>query len=233
MRLSRIRKVMGIAARPGLWPALAQGVAATVDHDAVLRDQRFATILDVGANKGQFAAYALWRWPQARLVCFEPLPGPRARLAAVTRGAAEIQACALGTADADALIHVASRADSSSMLPLGDRQKSLFDMDEVGTLRVPVRRLDACVSPGLARPALLKIDVQGYELEVLKGATGVLPEIDAVYVEVSYEELYVQQALAADVIGFLDAAGFSASRFLSGVKTDETVVQQDILFTRR
>ncbi|MEA3643975.1 MAG: FkbM family methyltransferase, partial [Lamprobacter sp.] len=47
-----------------------------------------------------------------------------------------------------------------------------------------------CLRLPLARPSLLKIDVQGFELEVLKGATGLLPEIDVVYVEASDVELY-------------------------------------------
>jgi FkbM family methyltransferase len=118
--------------------------------------------------------------PAARLVCFEPLPGPRAKLLRVTRGQAEIHDCALGAAPGEGRMHLATRTDSSSLLALGARQKATYGMEESGELRVPIKRLDACLPTPLPRPVLLKIDVQGFELEVLKGATGLLPQIDAV-----------------------------------------------------
>jgi hypothetical protein len=101
-------------------------------------------------------------------------------------------------------MHLATRTDSSSLLALGARQKAIFGMEESGALQVPIKRLDACLSSPLPRPVLLKIDVQGFELEVLKGATDLLPEIDAVYVEASYIELYEGQALHHEIERFLE-----------------------------
>ena len=99
----------------------------------------FATVIDVGANKGQFAAYARTRWPNARLICFEPLPGPRAKLARVTRGHAEFHDCALGSAPGQGQMHLASRTDSSSLLALGASQKAIYGMEESGALQVPIK----------------------------------------------------------------------------------------------
>ncbi|WPL19377.1 methyltransferase, FkbM family [Thiorhodovibrio winogradskyi] len=150
----RLRKYLKLLQCPACWPALLQGVAATLEHDSALGRERFAAVIDVGANKGQFATYARLRWPRARLICFEPLPEPRATLARVTRGRAEIQACALGAAPGEGELHLATRADYSSLLALGERQKTLFGMDEAGVLRVPIQRLDACISAPLARGRL-------------------------------------------------------------------------------
>jgi len=228
----RLRKYVRLLQTPACWPALVYGVAATLDHEAALGGERFATVIDVGANKGQFATFARWRWPEARLVCFEPLPGPRATLRRVMGGRAEILECALGAAAGDGRMHLASRADSSSLLALGGRQKAIFGMEESGELEVPVRRLDVCLAGPLARPSLLKIDVQGYELEVLKGATGLLSWVDAVYVEVSYVELYEGQALHEEVERFLIDAGFRLDgRFNLHVHRGE-LVQADVLFRR-
>ncbi|MEA3641086.1 MAG: FkbM family methyltransferase [Lamprobacter sp.] len=226
----RLRKYLKLLQRPACWPALLQGVAATLEHDSALGREHFATVIDVGANKGQFATYARLRWPQARLICFEPLPAPRAKLARATRGQAEIQACALGAAPGEGELHLASRADSSSLLALGERQKTLFGMNETGVLRVPIQRLDACIRPPLARPSLLKIDVQGFELEVLKGATGLLPEIDVVYVEASDVELYQGQALHAEIERFLTAAGFRVKGCFNEQFDQGQRVQADWLF---
>ncbi|WP_201068223.1 MULTISPECIES: endonuclease/exonuclease/phosphatase family protein [Thiorhodovibrio] len=51
---------------PACWAALRHGEAATLEHDAALGRERFATVIDVGANKGQFAVYTRLRWPRAR-----------------------------------------------------------------------------------------------------------------------------------------------------------------------
>jgi len=94
------------------------GVTATLDHDTALGRDSFATVIDVGANKGQFAVYARIRWPNARLICFEPLPNPRAKLVRVTSGHAEIHDCALGAEPGEGRMHLATRTDSSSLLAL-------------------------------------------------------------------------------------------------------------------
>ena len=57
-------------------------------------------------------------------------------------------------------------------------------------------------------PALLKIDVQGYELEVLKGCADLLASFKYVLIEGSYVELYEGQALKDEIIQYLDLAGF-------------------------
>ena len=229
----RLRKYAKLLQTPGCWPALLHGVAATLDHDTALGRDSFATVIDVGANKGQFAVYARSRWPKARLICFEPLPEPRAKLVRVTRGKAEIHDGALGAAPGEGRMHLATRTDSSSLLALGARQKAIYGMEESGALHVPIKRLDACLATPLPQPVLLKIDVQGFELEVLKGATGLLPQIDAAYVEVSYVELYEGQALHEEIERFLIDAGFSLDgRFNTHVHQGEPV-QADLLFRRR
>lgn len=229
--MNRLQKCLSALARPGFWPALARGVVPGLEHGPAFERHVFSTVIDVGANKGQFAVFARRRWPLARLICFEPLPGPRARLNAVTGGRAEIHACALGEAEGEAMMHVASRVDSSSLLPLGDRQKRLFSMDEIGQVTVPVRRLDAMIAPeDLDRPALLKIDVQGLEYETLKGAVGLLNYVDAVYVETSFVELYAGQKMAGDVAALLESARFTETgRFNVCVEGGQDV-QADLLF---
>ncbi|MFX8747328.1 FkbM family methyltransferase, partial [Acinetobacter baumannii] len=85
----------------------------------------------------------------------------------------------------------------------------------------------------LATPALLKIDVQGGELDVLKGAESLLSSFAAIYVECSYVSLYEGQALASDVIAFLAERGF----LIAGVFNQHEhwrigPVQADFLFVR-
>jgi hypothetical protein len=117
-------------------------------------------------------------------------------------------------------------------LALGARQKSIFGMDEAGVIRVPIRRLDACVLAPLQLPSLLKIDVQGFELEVLKGATVLLPELDAVYVEASDVALYEGQALNAEIERFLVDSGFRVDGHFNAQFHQGQRIQADWLFRR-
>jgi FkbM family methyltransferase len=233
--MASLAKLMAAATTPRTWGAFSKGVLATMDHRAALGRFQFGSVIDIGANKGQFAAFAMATWPQAKLFCFEPLPEPRAKLAAVTAGRAQVFDCALGEEEGVAVMHVASRADSSSLLPLGERQKTMFQMNEASALNVPVRRLDRVVNANmLSGPTLIKIDVQGFERDVLRGAKGLFPAIAAIYVELSFVELYDNQALAGEIADFLTAEKFS----LAGVYNqtcDERgeAVQADFLFLAR
>ena len=135
--MAGLKKIAAILTRPRYWPALAHGVAPTVEHGPALRALEFSTVIDVGASKGQFAYFAHRQWPDAQLLCFEPLPGPRARLSRLLNGSAEIFGCALGNAESEADMHVADRADSSSLLPIGRRQEAIFNTRETGRETVP------------------------------------------------------------------------------------------------
>lgn len=157
--------------------------------------------------------FAARRFSRATLICFEPLPGPREKLGqAVGRcGRLRVLDYAVGAEDRTAEFHVSAADDSSSLLPIGQRQRDAFPgTSERTTITVQVTRLDGVLKPAeLNGPTLLKIDVQGGELGVLQGATALLPSIDSVLVEVSFVELYAGQPLVDAVWTNLRDAGFS------------------------
>jgi FkbM family methyltransferase len=200
--------------RDPLWRrGLRSGVAATVEHQSLpLRDD-YRTVIDVGANRGQFALFALSRFPRARVYCVEPLSRPRARLSKLLGGDPRVQvfASAAGAAAGRARINVSREDDSSSLLEISARQTEMFP----GTAKaseedVAVATLDELLAgEPLEAPLLLKLDVQGYELEALRGAEETLRRADSVLVECSFVEFYGGQALFGDVAAFLAERGFS------------------------
>jgi hypothetical protein len=83
-------------------------------------------------------------------------------------------------------------------------------------------------------PAMLKIDVQGYELQVLQGCQTLLDAFDFIFAELSFVELYTGQALAPQVIGWLSDQGFELRGCFASALSykDGQMIQGDFLFRR-
>jgi FkbM family methyltransferase len=210
--MRKVRKLFLLLSHPVYRHGLAYGVGAAIEHTSFLKNEFFATVLDAGANKGQFALAARAHYPIARIVAFEPLPRPAVIFRKVfsTDANVSFMPIALGSTPGEEIIHVSGRADSSSLLPISALQSQTFPgTEEVGIQTIRVERLDGVLmSETLARPVLLKIDVQGFELELLKGAEQSLAHIDDIYVELSFVPLYDGQALTGDVTAWLRERGF-------------------------
>lgn len=230
----RARK-LAAALRDPLWRrGLRLGVAPAIEHTDVAWPAEFRTVVDVGAHTGQFALFARRRFPAAVLHCFEPQRDPRRTLERLAPALApmEVHDCALGTDSRESPMVVSRASDSSSLLPIGEAQVAQFPgTDPVGTEMVRVARLDEELGAPEQRPALLKVDVQGFELEVLEGAGELLGAYDAVLVEASFVELYTGQPLVTDVIRFLGDRGWRLSDVGSPMRDARgAALQADLLF---
>jgi FkbM family methyltransferase len=237
-RLRKLRKLLRLVWTPSFRRALRLRVAAAVEHEDVPFQHDFASVIDVGAHHGQFALFARHRFLHAQLFCFEPLPDAQQIIRQVfpQPGQIELFEVALGSDTAAVQkMHVSRLDDSSSLLPITDRYTTAFPgTEEAVSINVSVKRLDDVLAePAPARPCLLKIDVQGYELEVLRGSDRVLQDVDEVFLECSFVELYTGQALAGEIIAYLWSKGFTLSGVF-GIKRDVAgrCLQADILFER-
>ncbi len=130
-------------------------------------------------------------------------------------------------------MHVAADDDSSSLLPIGEKQASEFGTRERSQRQVAVSTLRDYLSPSLARPLLLKIDVQGSELGVLAGAGERLSIVDEILSECSFVALYDGQALADEVVCYLRERGFVLAGVFGVTRAaDGNCLQADLLFRR-
>ena len=235
-RLRRFRKLVRLATRRTYWKPLKHRVAAAIEHESVSFTHSFRTIIDVGAHHGQFALFASHQYPNARLHCVEPLPEALPKLEAVLpRGRAVIHRFAAARASGFRDYHVSRCSDSSSLLAITDLYTTAFPgTEQARTAVVECRRLDQFLAPDdLDQPCLLKIDVQGSELEVLEGAQGIFGCIDEVLVECSFVEFYRGQALIDDVVSYLRARGFRLTGVFSVVRDAiGQCLQADVLFAR-
>ncbi|MGO9956462.1 MAG: FkbM family methyltransferase [Solirubrobacteraceae bacterium] len=167
-------------------------------------------LLDVGANIGQSVDLFLREFPGCELHCFEPVPSAFRRLQAhVARHSnVHIHQVGVGARPGTAVIIENSYSDMSSMLELGSAGWGTA----VARHQVPIVSIgDYCAAHGLMAVDVLKIDTQGYELEVLAGASSLLARgaIRLVYLEVIFSPMYVSGAAAADVFRFLAAHGYA------------------------
>jgi FkbM family methyltransferase len=208
----KLRKLAAICRCAAYRRALCMGVAAAAEHESLLGRLAFRTVVDVGANHGQFALVSRRCFPGARIVSFEPLPGPAARFRRVFAGdpSVTLQQVAIAPDPGEATMHISGRDDASSLLPITATQEVLFPgTAEVGTATVQVGPLHEFMTvEEIEPPALLKLDVQGFELEALRGCEKLLREFSFVYTECSFVELYAGQALADEVIAWLRERGF-------------------------
>jgi len=237
-RIRQGLKLLQLLQVPSFRKALLKGVGATVEHARALRPLRVNTVVDVGAHQGQFALLAREVWKNARIISFEPQPIPYSIYQKIMANDANacIHAVAIGPEHCTLTMHISRRSDSSSLLPITRQQQAIFQgTEEVATLDVPVAPLQAYIAPDeLATPALLKIDVQGFEDKVLAGCGDLLVRFSYVYIELSMVELYAGQVLADEVIRTLQAHGF-ALRGVYNTSYDSAgqVVQADFLFAAK
>ena len=231
----KIRKLAYCLMHPQCWQALRLGVAPSIEHRKVLAVIDCDLILDVGGNRGQFSLISRMVKPGLPIVAFEPIPTEAEIFRKALSGKnVQLHSVALGENAGEVEIHLSRSADSSSLLPIGELQRKLFrDTDEVGTLKVPVKRLDDFKSEweNYSR-ILLKIDVQGFELSVLKGAVEALKNCAYVYVECSETELYLGQAMYSEITDFLRQNGFELHSQCNETKLNGKLVHADCLFTR-
>jgi FkbM family methyltransferase len=234
--LTRARRGINATAYDAGRRGLRAGVLPSLQHQPLLRALRPDFVVDVGANRGQFSLDVVRACPGARIVAFEPIPGEASVYERVLAGCPGVRlvTSALGATSGTATLHLSASADSSSLFPISRRQSDTYPGTHlVGELDVAVQALDDCWSgldPGDRN--LLKIDVQGGELDVLRGAVHALRSISWVYVEVSFVELYDGQPLYHDVADFLGEHGFVLGSVNHVDLRDGRAVQADALFER-
>jgi FkbM family methyltransferase len=184
-------------------------------------------IVDIGANSGEWTRTALSIWPEARAIMVEPNA---------------LHAGALGT-----LAGELNATVSSDLLGAEDGREVDFHVMQAGTATgssvfpersdvartIERRRLRSLDSLLAGEPAdLLKIDTQGYELEILAGAARSLPAAKAVILETSLIEVNEACPILHEVVAYMHERGFVAFDVLEmhRRRTDATLLQIDILF---
>jgi FkbM family methyltransferase len=187
----------------------------------LLNDRRIRTILDVGANEGQYASVLLQRGFRGTVISFEPLPEAWTRLKAKASSVdprwTVAEQFALSDTNGEALFYEAGNSLSSSLLPMASSHSTAApESSVIREITVTTKRLDDyLVDHPIEPPAFLKIDAQGAEMLVLAGARKALHNlIVGVQLEMSLQTLYTGQQLYWEMDSFLRSERFECCDLL-------------------
>lgn len=200
-------------------------------------------ILDVGANRGNFATNILLQAPLAEVHCFEPNPDVfpilREKCTRLGRNGGRPRAIAnqagVGSSPGSLELIVTEFHQASSFLPVTQANVDGFrgvDFSVRKRVSVPVVTLERYAAENRITSAkLAKIDVQGFELEVLKGCGEFLKRIEHLLIEVQFTPLYEGAPVWTDILEFLFDRGFYPNVMAEFcVGPDARPLQADILF---
>jgi FkbM family methyltransferase len=197
-------------------------------------------VLDVGANTGQFAIMLRKCGYKGQIVSFEPLLAEYEQL---VRQAAKdplwtvAPRMAIGDIDGEVSINVSANSVSSSIAGMLDAHlEAAPESFYVGSEKVPIARLDTLAGkyvPSTSR-AFLKIDTQGYELQVLAGAKQLVPSLKGLQVELSLMPLYEGGGMFCETVRMINDFGFELYGLFDSFTDKRTgrMLQTDGIFFR-
>ena len=198
-------------------------------------------IFDVGANIGTITKKYRYLFPGAMIYAFEPFPETFTELERTVCGDKQIIPCqlALGSAPGKTVLHVNASLATNSLLETEDSAASFWGeglMETTTTVEVEVGTIDEfCRKNQIESIDVLKIDTQGTELEVLRGAAGMLSgrQIRVIYTEIILVPSYKGQSKPHELMGFLDGFGYDLSGLYNlWSRNDGRLLQMDAIFAR-
>lgn len=205
----------------------------------ILDNYNISLVLDVGANIGQYGKQLRDIGYKKKIVSFEPLNAAYALLSKNAKKDKlwEVHHYALGDKEESVKINVAANSMSSSLLEmLPSHIKSAPESEYMGHEDIQVKTLDSIFSIVASQTdtVYLKIDTQGFEEKVLKGAENSLKLIDAIQLEMSLKPLYRDEPLFDEMYRFMYHKGYRLIALESGFTDKKTgeLLQFDGIFHR-
>jgi len=197
------------------------------------------TVLDVGANVGQFARY-LRSFYSGEIFSFEPVSSvfDKLHVRASDDSHWHVHKLALGRQDSTHTIYVSDETVFSSLLKTNDYCAQRFGAGSLATKEeiVSVRRLDKLLDeliPDIENQRIfLKLDTQGYDMEVFKGLGDKLKYVVILQSEVSLVSLYERMPHWTESIAMYESAGFGVVGMFPVNRDSERIIEYDCLLAR-
>lgn len=212
---------------------------ALIKH--LLESHKVDLLLDVGGFVGTYGEEAREMGYRGEIVSFEPIKASFEQLKAKADKDPKwhYYNAGLGVKKEELTINIAGNFASSSLLGMHKNHTDLAPQTAYqATETIQIKRLDEVITPEIAKQyqsIYLKIDVQGYELNVLDGAVAILPYINVIQAEISFVPLYEQGPLYNEVISKLDELGFELFTILPELKDPKNgkLMQGEGIFVKK
>lgn len=235
----RVKKLLFCVLRPKLWPFASRVCFPSVEHLSVIKKALYSGIdcfYDIGANIGQFSLLLYSTRSNIPVIAFEPIPSCYNQLNQLSRVMPNLVChnLAIGPSNTSKTLFIASRADSSSFLEPTIAQANIYGITSTNkTIVVDQAPLSCLLQSYPCHSGFLKIDVQGYELNVLTSCDDLSLYFKYIYVELSFLELYDSQPLFYDVYNFLTTQKYRLLDIKNLFYSNSgSLVQGDFLFER-
>jgi len=196
---------------------------------SVLKENGFAPglVVDIGANRGNWSLDVARVFPSAAFILIDADPQNVPELQAVCRSLPQssFHSTLLG-AETRGDMRFFQMGTGSSVMP----EVTSADRNEIS---LAMTTLDALIGDQISSPALIKLDVQGYELEVLRGAPRCLKSAEVIILECAFLEYNEGAPLFAEVVDFMRERGFLVYDFCGAMRrSDGVLFQADVIFAR-
>lgn len=207
---------------------------------AILKNEGIDLVLDIGASEGSYGLELREYGYVNRIISFEPLPKPYLSLTQRSRGDSlwQCENRAIGSQDGEIEMNISGHETSSSILEISEAHlRAAPSSATVAKETVNISRLDSLLNRLIlpAQRIYLKADVQGYELQVMQGATELLKLTRAVELELSLTPMYEGAPEMVEMLEYMKGLGFklvSIAHVLSDPKSCH-ILQVDGIFVRK
>ena len=231
--MNKITKLTKCLSNPKFYKAYLYGVSPLFELAAFIKQISYAkTLIDVGSNKGQFSLMARKFFPNIMIHSFEPqIEILNLQKKVLGTNNINYYNFALGREKKELELYITKRKDSSSVLrPILSNNNNYIINEKK---KISVKKLDELLDfKSIEKPSIIKLDVQGYELEVLKGSENTLDYIDYVIAEISSTEIYENQTQADELIKFLESKSFEIKDRCNLSRVEDKLFQEDVLFCK-
>ena len=214
---------------------LKYNVAPSIEHKSILSSLRLDKVVDVGANNGQFSLLIQILFPKIKIIAFEPIKGCSDNYNSIFSSNKKVRCinAALGNKKSYMDFYVTLDDDSSSLMLPNKSTSISHGSDFKKKIKVDVILGNTSLSNAELTDSFLKIDVQGYELEVLRGLRNKITLIKYIFIELSHIELYKNQPLFTEVLDFLKKKNFILTSISNKTFSDKKLIQADYLFINK
>jgi FkbM family methyltransferase len=196
------------------------------------------TIIDIGANKGQFSNLADYILNPNKIIAIEANPNLEEDL---NKNLLHIKnktilISGIGNYEGELPFNFNLDSQVSSFLEVGpDRLEAFPDDKNIEIRNIPIAKLDSLIQiSNIDEPILLKIDVQGFEKEVIEGAINVLKSVRWILIETSFLNLYNGEPNFVEMLDILKSLGFHFKGPMNFHESPDkfNIIEMDALFVK-